>query len=132
MKAGDDNTITHGTDLGYQQGMQKVCGHSSFIFLRGVNPPEKTDVHVGGRSLCCGSLQDVGCAEAMHSPIDHRIEESLKHMFVGMWVAHPSPKQDELVSMRAGLATYKQQDAWNQMYRSASIHRGAGPASYMT
>jgi len=126
MKANNDNTIADGTVLGYQQGMQKVCSRSSFILLRGVIPPEKTDVHEGGRSLCCGSLQDVGCAETMHSPTDQRIEERLKHEFVGMWFAHPSPKQDELVSMRAGFPTYKRQDAWSQMYRSASTHSGAG------
>jgi hypothetical protein len=105
------------------QRMRKVCAPSAspsndtrvtilmFIFLRGVNPPEKTDVHEGGRSLCCGSLQDVGCAEAMHSPTDQRREENLKHMFVGMWVASgPACEQDAMAQVRAGFPTHKQLD----------------------
>jgi hypothetical protein len=139
MKGNTGTRTFDRTVLGYQsQHMRNVCAPSAspsndtkviismFIFLRGVFPPENMYVYEGGRSAFRGSLQDVGCAETMHSPTDQRIEERLKHEFVGMWFAHPSPKQDELVSMRAGIPTYKRQDAWSQMYRSASTHSGAG------
>src|SRR5262249_45709865 len=81
-----------------------------FIFLGGSSPPEKTDVQKGGLSLCWVSLQDVGCAEAMHSPIVQRREEVMKHVFVGMWVARPARKQDAMAQVRTGLPTHKQLD----------------------
>jgi hypothetical protein len=122
---GNTGTITFDrTVLGYQsQHMRNVCAPSSspsndtkviismFIFLRGVIPPENMYVYEGGRSAFRSSLQDVGCAEAMHSPTDQRREEAMKHVFVGMWVAtRPAREQDAMAQVRTGFPTHKQLD----------------------
>ena len=83
---------------------------SMFIFLRGVVPPENMYVYERGRSAFRGSLQDVGCAKAMHSPTDQQIEEAMKHVFVGMWVARSACEQDALAQRQVGFPTYKQLD----------------------
>ncbi len=85
MKGNTGTRTFDRTVLGYQsQHMRNVCAPSAspsndtkviismLIFLRGVIPPENMYVYEGGRSAFRGSLQDVGCAEAMHSPTDPR------------------------------------------------------------
>jgi len=76
----------------------------------GGEPPRKTSINRGGRSLWCGSPQSVGCAKTTHSPTEQRKEETMKRVIVGMWVASPACKQNARAQRQAGFPTHKQLD----------------------